>query len=192
VSPARRQAAGIVSAFAGVLLLLLQRGLHFDPLSLQGDLLILFAVVAWALYMDLGRDVTRRYGPLVVTAEVIAAGTVLFLPVGLVALRGFHPAATTVTGWSGLFYLAWLTSGLNYVIWFWGIEHLRPVATAVWSNLQPPVTAIMAWALLHEPLPAGFLLCAALVLGGVWIAQEAPPPPPPGRAPGAAAPPGGG
>ena len=80
---------------------------------------------------------------------------------------------------------AWLTSGLNYVIWFWGVEHLRPVATAVWSNLQPPVTAIMAWALLHEPLPAGFLFSGALVLGGVWTAQRAGPQP--GPAPGAPA-----
>jgi drug/metabolite transporter (DMT)-like permease len=169
--PSPRQALGIVLAFAGVLALLLQRGLHFDPRSLHGDLLILVAVVAWALYMHLGRDLTRRYGPLLVTAEAIAAGTVLFLPVGLVALRGFDFSPVTAVGWTGLLYLAWLTAGLNYVIWFWGVEHLRPVTTAVWSNLQPPTTAIMAWALLHEPLPAGFLLSAGLVLGGVWIAQ---------------------
>lgn len=172
VRPTPAQVAGIALAFAGVLLLLLQRGLHFDPRSLWGDLLILLAVVAWALYLFLARDLTRRYGPLVVTAEAVAAGTVLFLPIGLVALRGVHLGSVSPAGWSGLFYLAWLTSGLNYVIWFWGVEHLRPVATAVWSNVQPPVTALMAWALLHEPLPAGFLLSAALVLGGVWTVQE--------------------
>ena len=169
--PSLRQVAGVALAFAGVLALLLQRGLHFDPRSLQGDLLILLAVVAWALYLYLGRDLTRRYGPLVVTAEALAAGTLMFLPVGLLALRGFDPATPTLAGWSGLVYLAWLTSGVNYVIWFWGVEHLRPAATAVWSNLQPPVTAVMAWVLLHEPLPGGFLLSAALVLGGVWTAQ---------------------
>ncbi len=169
--PAPRQILGIALAFAGVLTLLLQRGLHFERHSLTGDVLILFAVVAWALYLYLGRDVTRRYGPLLVTAEALGAGTLMFLPVGLVALVGFHPAATSWAGWSGIFYLAWLTSGINYVIWFWGVEHLRPAATAVWANLQPPVTALLAWTLLHEPLPAGFFLSAALVLGGVWLAQ---------------------
>jgi drug/metabolite transporter (DMT)-like permease len=173
VRPSLRQSGGVALAFAGVFALLLQRGLHFDPRSLRGDLLILVAVVAWALYMHLGRDLTRRYGPLLVTAEAIAAGTLLFLPAGLLALRGFHPSATTVAGWSGVLYLAWLTAGLNYVIWFWGVEHLRPVATSVWSNLQPPTTALMAWVLLQEPLPAGFLLSGALVLGGVWFAQGA-------------------
>jgi drug/metabolite transporter (DMT)-like permease len=180
--PTLRQVVGVGLAFAGVLSLLLQRGIHFDPHSLRGDLLVLGAVVAWALYLHAGRTVTRCYGPLLVTSEALLAGTLMYLPVGLVALRGFHPATVSPGGWWGLVYLAWLTSGLNYVIWFWGVEHLRPAATAVWSNLQPPTTAVMARLLFHEPLPAGFLLSAALVLGGVWIAQG--PRPRPGRGPG--------
>jgi drug/metabolite transporter (DMT)-like permease len=176
VAPTLRQAGGIVLAFAGVLALLLQRGLHFGQRSLIGDLLILAAVVAWALYLYAGSGMTRRYGPLLVTSEALLAGTLMYLPVGLLALRGFDLSAVTAQGWCGLFYLAWLTSGFNYVVWFWGVEHLRPAATAVWSNLQPPTTAVMAWTLFGEPLPAGFLLSGALVLGGVWLTQR------PGRA----------
>jgi drug/metabolite transporter (DMT)-like permease len=166
-----RQVAGIMLAFAGVLTLLLQRGLHFERRSLTGDLLILAAVVAWALYLYAGRGLTRRYGPLLVTAEALLAGTLMYLPIGLVALRGFHVSAISPGGWSGLLYLAWLTSGVNYVIWFWGVQYLKPASVAMLTNLQPPVTAALAWALLHEPLPAGFVLSAALVLGGVWFAQ---------------------
>lgn len=177
--PTLRQAGGIVLAFAGVFTLLLQRGLHFDANSLSGDLLILGAVSAWAFYLFLGRDLTRRYGPVLVTSEALVAGTVMFLPIGLVALRGFDFRAISPAGWSGVFYLAWLTSGLNYLIFFWGVGHIGPAAVAVWSNLQPPVTALMAWALLREALPAGFLLSAAMVLGGVWLAQGARPGRPP-------------
>ncbi len=169
--PSPAQVAGIALAFAGVLALLLQRGLHFDRHSIAGDVLILAAVVAWALYLYAGRGVTRRYGPVLVTAWSLVAGTVMFLPVGVWGLGGFHPAAVSAAGWAGLLYLAWLTSGLNYVIWFWGIQHLKPATVALLTNLQPPVTVAMAWALLHEPLPAGFALSAALVLGGVWLAQ---------------------
>jgi drug/metabolite transporter (DMT)-like permease len=171
VAPNARQVAGVALAFAGVLALLLQRGIHLGERSLLGDLLVLGAVIAWALYMHLGSDLTRRYGPLLVTAEALLAGTLVYLPVGLLALRGFHPAAVTTPGWGALLYLAWLTSGLNYVIWFWGVEHLRPAATAVWSNLQPPTTALMAWAIFGERLPAGFLVSAVLVMSGVALAQ---------------------
>ena len=169
--PGARQAVGIALAFAGVLALMLQRGLHFDRHSLAGDAVILVAVVAWALYLVAGRTVTRRYDPLLVTTESLLAGTALYLPIGIVAIRGFDPRSISVAGWVGLLYLAWLTSAVNYVIWFWGLRHLKPGTVALLTNVQPVVTAAMAWAFLREPLPAGFALSSALVLGGVWIAQ---------------------
>jgi drug/metabolite transporter (DMT)-like permease len=170
--PTMRQVAGTAIAFAGVLVLLLERGLRFDHAALGGDLLILAAVLAWALYLHAGRAVTRRHGALLVTTEALVAGTLVYLPIGLVALRGFDPATVTPLGMTGLLYLAWLTSGVNYVVWFWGIEHLRPATVGLVTNLQPPTTALMAWGLLGEPLSLAFLASAALVLGGVWIAQE--------------------
>src|SRR5206468_5358386 len=90
-----RQGLGILIAFAGVLTLLLQRGLHFDRHSVAGDAIILTAVVAWALYLVAGRRLIRKYGPLVVTAEALGAGTLMYLPIGLVAARHFDPGAIT-------------------------------------------------------------------------------------------------
>ena len=170
VSPA--QIAGLALAFLGVLMLLIQRGLHFDRHSLRGDLLILLAVMSWSLYLYEGRDVSRRYGPLVVTSHALVAGALIFLPIGLLALKGFDPSRVTAAGWSGLAYLSFLTSALNYVIWFWGLAYLKPATVALLTNLQPLVTVALAAVLLHEPVPAGFALSTALVLGGVWLAQS--------------------
>ncbi len=170
--PTAAAIGGIALAFAGVLTLLLQRGLHFEAASLRGDLVILLAVVTWALYLVLGRTVTRRYGSLVVTAQAMLAGTIAFLPIGLVSLLQFHPARISAPAWSGLLYLAWLTSALNYVIWFWGLEHLKPASVAIMTNLQPLFTVAMAWMFLREPLPAGFVVSTVLVLAGVWLTQS--------------------
>jgi drug/metabolite transporter (DMT)-like permease len=169
--PALAQLAGIAVAFVGVLLLLFQRGLHFDRHSVRGDVLVFLAVIAWAAYLVAGRSITRRYGPLVVTSESLLAGTVMYLPIGLVALVRFHPATISGTGWLGLFYLAWLTSVLNYVLWFWALQHLKAATVAMLTNLQPIVAAAMAWVFLREVLPAGFLLSTLLVLAGVWLTR---------------------
>jgi drug/metabolite transporter (DMT)-like permease len=169
--PEARQVLGIALAFAGVVTLLLQRGLHFDPHSVRGDVLVFLAVIAWAAYLVAGRGPTRRYGPLIVTSEALLAGTLLFLPVGVFALLRFDAQAISATGWAGLFYLAWLTSAVNYVIWFWGLEYLKPGTVAMLTNLQPVVTAVLAWLFLHESLPAGFAVSTALVLGGVWLVR---------------------
>ena len=171
-APDARAGAGIALAFLGVLTLMIQRGIHFDRHSVAGDGIVLVAVVAWALYLVAGRRLILKYGPLVVTAEALGVGTLMYLPIGLVAARHFEPRAISAGGWMGLFYLAWLTSGVNYVIWFWGLAYIRPHSVALLTNLQPLVTAAMAWALLHEALPAGFTLSTALVLVGVWLAQS--------------------
>jgi drug/metabolite transporter (DMT)-like permease len=176
--PGARQIAGIALAFAGVLLLLLQRGLHFERHSVLGDAVLLVAVLAWSIYLERSRVLIARYGPLVVTAEALLKGTVVYLPVGIIASIGFHPGAVSAGAWSGLFYLAWLTSAINYIIWLWGIEFLGPGTIALFTNLQPVIAAGLARVFLHEALPGGFVLSAALVLGGVWIAQR-----PPERAP---------
>jgi drug/metabolite transporter (DMT)-like permease len=172
-APGAGAIAGIALAFLGVLTLMLQRGLHFDRHSVAGDAIVLAAVVAWALYLVAGRRLILKYGALVVTAEALGAGTLMYLPIGLVAAWHFDPRAISPGGWMGLCYLAWLTSGVNYVIWYWGLAHIRPHSVALLTNLQPLVTAAMAWALLHEALPAGFALSTALVLAGVWLAQSA-------------------
>ena len=97
---------------------------------------------------------------------------IAFLPIGLLSLMSFHPSRITMPAWGGLLYLAWLTSALNYVIWFWGLEHLKPTSVAIMTNLQPLFTVAMAWVFLREPLPAGFILSTVLVLAGVWLTQS--------------------
>jgi len=169
--PTLLQIIGVGLAFAGVLTLLLMRGLHFDRHSLLGDLIVLGAVVSWAFYTTLGRKYTLRYGALALTGQTMLAGWLLFLPIGLLSLRGFHPSAVSFGGWAGLAYMAVLTSALSYVIWYWGLAHLKSSSVALLTNLQPLVTAAMAWLILHERLPAGFAVSTALVLGGVWLAQ---------------------
>jgi drug/metabolite transporter (DMT)-like permease len=171
-APGAAAAAGIALAFLGVLTLMLQRGLHFDRHSVAGDAIILVAVGAWALYLVAGRKLIMKYGPLVVTSEALGAGTLMYLPIGIIAAWHFDPRAISPGGWMGLVYLAWFTSVVNYVIWYWGLAYLRPHSVALLTNLQPLVTAAMAWALLHEALPAGFALATALVLAGVWLTQS--------------------
>src|SRR5690242_232327 len=146
--PTPLQILGVALAFAGVLMLLLMRGLHFDRHSLLGDLIILGAVIAWALYTALGRGLILRYGALALTGRTMLAGWLLFLPIGLFSLGGFHPSSISLGGWAGLAYMAVLTSALSYVIWYWGLAHLKSSSVALLTNLQPLVTAAMAFLIL--------------------------------------------
>src|SRR5262249_2888266 len=81
--------------------------------------------------------------------------TILFLPIGLLFATGYDPRSMSAGAWAGLLYLAFLTSALNYVVWYWGLEYLKPGTGALMTNVQPVVAAAMAWLFPHERLAAG-------------------------------------
>src|SRR5881398_807782 len=61
-SPGWRTAAGTALALGGTIYVLLQRGAGASREPLAGDLLLLVAVVAWAVYTAEGREVVGRLG----------------------------------------------------------------------------------------------------------------------------------
>ncbi|NOT33480.1 MAG: DMT family transporter [Candidatus Eisenbacteria bacterium] len=170
-SPLAWVGAGL--AFAGVLVLLLERGLSFEWHALRGDLLILIAVFAWAWYTALGRGLTASYGAVGTAARAVLYGTIAFAPFGLLFWGGFDPRTVSMVAWAGLVYLAWFVAGINFILWYWGVKQLSPAGVAVFANLQPLVAAGMAWWLLHEALAPSFWLSVALVLTGVAVTQRA-------------------
>src|SRR6266540_3089806 len=65
----------VVVATAGVGLVVAANGVRFDAQSLRGDLLVLFAVLCWSLYVVGVRRAGAGVNPLWITAITAAAGT---------------------------------------------------------------------------------------------------------------------
>jgi drug/metabolite transporter (DMT)-like permease len=107
-----------------------------------------------------------------VTAWATAFGTLFFLPVGVPALLGQDWARITPGGWWCLAYIALLTSIVSYLLWGWALARIEASRVAVFTNLQPIVTALFAFALFGEPLTLHFLAATAFVLTGVWLAER--------------------
>ncbi len=166
---------GIAVALAGVVVVLFARGSVTLPGSSRhvlGDLLILFAVVAWAIFAVGGKIYAERYGSVVSTAAAIVAGTLLYLPFG-VAFSDLHRfARLTPMGWASLAYLVVLTSVAAYLLYYWSLARAEASRVAIWSNLQPVLTALLAWAAYGERLSAPFVAGGAMVLAGVVLTER--------------------
>jgi drug/metabolite transporter (DMT)-like permease len=65
-----------------------------------------------------------------------------------------------------------VTSVLSYLLYYWALRRAEASRVAVWSNLQPVLTAPLAWLLLGDPLGAGLLGGGAMVLSGVLLTQR--------------------
>ncbi|HYQ80190.1 MAG TPA: DMT family transporter [Anaeromyxobacteraceae bacterium] len=168
--------AGIALAFAGVLVVLAARGLlggEGAGRGLLGDLLVLLGVVAWAVYIVLGKPYAERYGAVTTTGLSLVMGTLLYLPLGLPASELQHFRALSTGGWAAVGYLVILTSVVSYLIYYWALGRAEASRVAIWSNTQPVLTALLAWALHGERLTASFLAGGAMVLMGVVLTERA-------------------
>ena len=167
-----RRVLGVALAFLGVSYLLLGKGLTFDQRWIVGDALVFLAVIAWAIYTTRGKELIARLGPLTVTAWATLFGTLFFLPLGVPALARQDWSRITPAGWWCLAYIAVFTSVVAYLIWGWALSRIEATRVAVFTNLQPIATALLAWGVLGERLTVHFLVATAAVLTGVWLADR--------------------
>lgn len=162
--------AGIAVAFAGVVIILLERGLKHEVSVLAGDALILVAVFAWSLYSVLSKPLLQRYDAMTVTTWSIVSGTILCLPAFLIpgAIPNLFSIGPGI--WAAILYLAVGTSAIAYPLWLYALRNLEASKVAITTNVQPILTAILSWIFFHERFTPGFVVGAVLILGGVtWV-----------------------
>lgn len=173
--PGARTVVGTLVALAGTLYVLAWRGLDLSRGPLVGDLLLLVAVVAWALYTAEGRGLVTTHGPIAVIAWTLIAGTAMYLPIGaasLVVPGTMHRILHASRGaWLGVVYLVLVTSVVAYLLWYWALAHLPAARVAVFTNLQPLATAVLAHLFLGEHVTPQFVGGALVVISGVVLAQ---------------------
>lgn len=162
---------GVLTAFLGVFIVLNTRGLQLQAASLKGDLLLAAAVVFWAVYTLGGKQLLRRYDSLHVNTLVFAVGALSLLPLAPWVLAGMDWSRPGWAGWLGLLYLSGMTSVIAFSLWYWALKRMEASQVAVFTNLQPPFTALLAWLFLNQIPSLPITIGGLLVILGVTLAQ---------------------
>jgi drug/metabolite transporter (DMT)-like permease len=171
----RLKVAGIAVAFAGTVVVLAGRGVLGMAGArdvLLGDLLLLLAVVAWALYAVGGKAYAARYGGLATGSVTLVAGTVICAPAGAAFVHLDRVTGLSEPGLASLVYLVVVTSVVAWLIYYWALGRAEASRVAIWSNLQPVLTALLAWAMYGEALTGPFVAGGAMVVAGVLITER--------------------
>jgi len=173
--PGWRTVVGTGLALAGTLYVLLQRRNDVSLGPMIGDLLLLLGVIAWSIYTAEGRPAVARHGAFPTIAWTMILGSILYLPLGVGSLLvpSFRAdiAHASREAWWGVVYLIVMTSVVAYLLWYWALAHLAAARVAIFTNLQPLATALLARLLLGEKVTGGFFVAAGVVIGGVLLAQ---------------------
>lgn len=174
--PLRRAWFGMAVA-AGGLLYLISRGSWqtFASLSFQrGDLIMLLAVLAWALYTLLLRRWARHLlvPPLVLLGVLMLLGLPLILPFYLLELGRVGGFALTPSNLAAIGYTAVFASLVAYVGWNHGVKIVGVGRAAMVMYLMPVFTALLGWLLLGEALRTFHWIGGALIFAGLLLATR--------------------
>lgn len=175
---------GVIATVAGIALVVFSGdGAAEGGASLLGDLLMVGASFSWAIYTVGSRSLIERYGSVQFTAWTLWTGAVGLCLIGLPDVLRTDLGSVSAGAWMGVVYAGALSIGLAYMIWYHGVRQIGNTRTATYSNLVPVVALAAAWLQLGEVPRPGQVMGAAVIIGGITLAQlrrsrRAPPPAP--------------
>jgi drug/metabolite transporter (DMT)-like permease len=167
-----RHVVGLAVAFAGVVVVVaLGSGQELSFESVQGPLLVLGAPISFALYNVILKPLLGRYDLLALTAASSLVGTIGLLP--LVRPSTVDVVAGASPGIAALvLYLGVLATLLGYILWNSGLKGLGPTRAVTYAYGIPALAVVFGAILLDEPITAWLVAGAALVVGGIVLAQR--------------------
>jgi drug/metabolite transporter (DMT)-like permease len=168
-----RHVLGLAIAFAGVVIVIaLGTGaaLTFD--GVKGPLVVLGAAFSFALYNVLLKPLLGRHDLLALTAATSLIGTIGFLPlVRRSTVDGLVDASATDAAL--ILYLGILATLLGYIFWNVGLRSLGPTRAVSYTYGVSPLAVVIGAIVLDETVTPWLVLGAALVVGGIALAQRA-------------------
>jgi O-acetylserine/cysteine efflux transporter len=170
--PSRMTAAGVLLAFAGVIVLATGSGLSANVLPI---LLVVGAAFAFAV----ANVLTKRYGPfdpLMLTGWSSLFTVPQMLLMSWVLEHGQWRTLATADqrGWLALAYTVFVGGIIGFGLWFWLIARCSMSRVAPFGLLLPVFALIFSVMFLGDHLTAALLVGGLLAIFGVAITQVRP------------------
>jgi drug/metabolite transporter (DMT)-like permease len=128
------------------------------------SLSVIAACLAWAIDNNLTRKVSLADATFIAMAKGLAAGTVnLVLALSLGAVL---PALSIVFAAAALGFVSY---GLSLVLFVIALRYVGTARTGAYFSTAPFIGALIAVALLHEPLTPQLVIAGVLMACGVWL-----------------------
>ena len=167
-----RTLAGIVLSFGGVVWIVARGDLaSLGNLGLgSGEPLVLLAVANYALYSVLVRRRPATMDPLVFLAATMVTGLIVLAPFWALELAAGARIPVDPVSLGAVLYIGLFASLLAFILWNRCVTALGPSITGASFHLVALFTAVLAFALLGEPVRSFHVLGAVLILGGFGLA----------------------
>jgi drug/metabolite transporter (DMT)-like permease len=139
--------------------------------TMLGALLVFLGVICWSVYTIGLQPYASRIDIIKLSAVTLVGGAIPLVFASAPALIATDWSAVGIGGWLAVFYSSVISMGVAYFFWYRGLRVLGPTRTAVYSNLQPIVALLVAWAFLSETPTIFQGVGAATIIAGVFLTR---------------------
>lgn len=166
---------GSAVAFAGVACIIFSHGEGFE-INPAGDLLAISSALCWAIYSVAIKRLLPYYSSMFISRKLFFYGVLTGLPLMLMQQQPLHIGVLFdfqhPQYLMNFAFLVLFCSLAAYLVWNEVMKALGPVTTNNYIYLQPPVTMVAGYFLLHEQIYLlGYVGCV-LIIGGLVITDK--------------------
>lgn len=167
----KNQVVGLILALVGIVFIItngdfnILLSMDFEPI----DLILVGAVICWALYSVIGRVVLRKFSAIVSTTYAVAFGTLILLPFAVVETSIDDIMSSTLATWLAIGHMSIFVTVISFIIYYYGIQQIGAAKASIFINFMPISAVILASVFLGETLTFPHLLGALFVLSGITL-----------------------
>ncbi|CUH96556.1 putative membrane protein [Propionispora sp. 2/2-37] len=161
---------GVFIGIAGSYLSVTANGeLDFNSTNFQGNLLIVGAMLSWAVYTLLNKSLQGRYSGVVLTTYQTFFGTLCLIPLSLTEYKDWQPFSLLAL--CHVVFLAVFCSVICYVLYIYVLKRLDVAITTLYLNVIPVVGVVSGYLVLGERVFPSQLVGGLLTLLAILLAN---------------------
>lgn len=165
-----RKSTGVGIAILGVFAALASGLAAAPPGAWRGELIMTAAVLCMAFYNVWSRPFIERSSALGFLALGMGAGAAALIVVGLLTGRLAVLESFGAPQWIAGVYLGIFGGALAFILWVLALERTTPTRVASTMTVNPVAAALLAGALVGEPITPNLIIGLVAVFAGIWIA----------------------
>lgn len=161
----RKKVAALVLTLAGIVMVSGSQGAGSLGLGGEGRAAVLFGLLAgfcYSLYYIFGKYFSDKYSAPVLFLYILPFGAVCLLP-------WFSFAEKSVTAWTALWAIAFLSTFGAYHFYYAGLKRVEAGRASIIATAEPVVAALTAWCWWGERFTMAGYLGSALILFAVIL-----------------------
>lgn len=163
--------AGILTGFAGIVILFVPDLLGGLQWSLAGGLATLLAAVSYALATILARRHLSGISHITASLGQMLMASAMLVPLSIIVDRPWT-LSPTLPSLAAIATLALLGTAFAYILYYWLIAHVGATRTSLVTYISPVIAVVLGAVFLHEALHWSTLLGLALIVAGVGLVTD--------------------